>query len=60
MDALPLNTILAQDIVDTERDAMVVLATDLTIMSAHRAFYTEQRTSADVTLGNSRFRSDSD
>lgn len=51
MDALPLNKILAQDIVDTVRDPMVVLAADLTIMSANRAFYTELRTSADVTLG---------
>lgn len=46
-----LNEILAQDIVDTARDALLVLSADLTVRSANRAFYAAFRTSAEGTIG---------
>lgn len=46
-----LNEILAQDIVDTARDALLILGPDLTVMSANRAFYVTFRTSDERTIG---------
>ena len=51
LEEFSLNEMQAQDIVDTARDALLVLSPDLTVMSANRAFYATFKTCAEDTLG---------
>lgn len=51
MDTLKNSLALAQAMVDTVRDALLVLDNDLRIISASRSFYSTFKTSADQTLG---------
>ena len=51
MEDFSLNEMQAQDIVDTARDALLVLSPDLTVMSANRAFFATFKTCAEDTLG---------
>ena len=51
LEDFSLNEMQAQDIVDTARDALLVLSPDLTVMSANRAFFATFKTCAEDTLG---------
>ncbi|MER9744578.1 MULTISPECIES: PAS domain-containing protein [unclassified Mesorhizobium] len=51
MESFSINEIFAQDIVDTARDALLVLSPDLTVVSANRAFYATFMTHAEETIG---------
>lgn len=51
MEDFSLNEILAQDIVDTARDALLILSPNLTVMSANRAFYASFKTTVEETIG---------
>ncbi|CAH0342111.1 hypothetical protein RHI9324_03822 [Rhizobium sp. CECT 9324] len=47
-----LNDILPQDIIDTSRDALLILSADLTVLAANRSFYTSFRSAPGDTIGH--------
>ncbi|BCH53947.1 PAS domain-containing protein [Agrobacterium vitis] len=51
MTNLPLNEILPQDIIDTSRDAVLILSQDLTVLAANQAFYANFQIASEETLG---------
>jgi PAS domain-containing protein len=51
MDTLKNSQALAQAMVDTVRDALLVLDDELRIISASRSFYSTFQTTAQVTVG---------
>lgn len=51
MTNLLLNEILPQDIIDTSRDAVLILSQDLTVLAANQAFYANFHIASEQTLG---------
>ncbi len=51
METIANGTTLAHAMVDTIRDALLVLDTNLDVMAASRSFYTTFKTTAEATLG---------
>lgn len=52
MKTSSLTGVLPQDIIDTSRDALLILSPDLTVMAANRTFYSSFAATADETIGN--------
>jgi chemotaxis protein methyltransferase CheR len=52
LNTLSLNGVLPQDIIDTSRDALLILSPNLTVMAANRTFYASFNSTPAETLGS--------